>query len=79
MACTKKQNTGSCSHYQCPFKDQTEHGYECVDIYTEYVNKWLIGFCECGEGCISDCSYSWKNGDNSLKEQAAKQFVNSSI
>ena len=54
MACEKRQNTGSCSHYICPYLDKTEHGYECVDI--------IDGFCEVGLGCYQKCEYSWQDG-----------------
>lgn len=76
MACTRKQNTGHCSHFQCPYSSETTHGYECVDIITENVNGILVGLCEVGEDCLSICQHAWKKGDNSLNEKAGKQFVN---
>ena len=42
MACEKRERTGSCSHYQCPYADDTPHGYECVEIFP-------------GEGCEASC------------------------
>lgn len=51
MACHKRQTTGSCSHDQCPFPTETEHGYECVEIQD--------GYCEVGLDCLSTCQFSW--------------------
>lgn len=51
MACDRRIAIGTCDHYQCPYKDQTTHGYECVDVIEE--------FCECGDGCIEECPYSF--------------------
>ena len=54
MACTKRQQTGTCTHHQCPVPYWTEHGFECVDI--------IDGTCEVGEDCIPQCPYSYKKG-----------------
>lgn len=63
MACDRKVATGICDHYQCPFKDQTRLGYECVDVSDE--------FCECGDGCIPECPYSF---DPKFQEEVTKAF-----
>ena len=52
MACEKRQNTGHCGHYQCPFSTGTEHGAECVDFFD--------GLCEVGLDCLVECQHSYK-------------------
>ena len=59
MACEKRRRTGSCSHHQCEFKDQTEDGYQCVSV--------IGGFCEMGEDCIKECSHSF-HGKKAIAE-----------
>lgn len=51
MACDQRRSLGYCPHYQCPYKDETEHGYECVEVVDIY--------CECGDGCLEKCEYSF--------------------
>jgi hypothetical protein len=63
MACHKKLTTGHCSHPQCGFSDQTEHGYECVDIF--YSAKQDRHYCEVGHNCVKECPYSY--GDDQVK------------
>lgn len=55
MACYKRERTGDCSHYQCPFSSETKHGYECVDV----LHYEGIDFCEEGQDCIEKCPYSF--------------------
>lgn len=55
MACDKRQATGSCPHHQCEYSYDTDHGYECVDIFG--------GFCECGLDCVKECPYSYTKKD----------------
>ncbi|MFA5376403.1 MAG: hypothetical protein WC455_11720 [Dehalococcoidia bacterium] len=54
MACAKRERTGSCGHYQCPFPAVS--GYECVDIF--------CGYCEVGEGCVDKCEWSCEAVDS---------------
>lgn len=68
MACQHKINNGWCNHFQCPFPKETEHGYECVDLFTNDG----ISICEVGEGCLTKCPHSWQLGSNSPQELAAK-------
>lgn len=49
MACEKRQVTGRCAHFQCPCPDETEHGYECVDIFD--------GICEGSRESCPSCQY----------------------
>lgn len=53
MACVKKENTGHCSHFQCPFSEQMD--LECVDVM--FLDD--AGFCEIGLNCIAECPYSY--------------------
>lgn len=64
MACERRERTGSCGHYQCPF--EAESGYQCVDV--------IAGFCEIGEGCVQRCPYAWKDGDIKTTRKALKAF-----
>lgn len=68
MACERRKRTGRCSHYQCPYSDETDHGYECVEIMGD--------FCEAGENCIAECNYSYKAGTEQAKlaEQQYKEI-----
>lgn len=66
MACQTRERTGSCNHSQCLFSNETDHGYECVDIRS--------GFCEVGEGCLEKCSYSWKPTDKKASAAALEAF-----
>lgn len=75
MACNKREETGRCPHYQCPFSEMTKHGYECVDVFTSEVNGAPVSFCEIGEGCLTECPLSWKKGDNSAQEKAAEKWL----
>jgi hypothetical protein len=47
---------------ECRFKDQTKHGYSCVDIATP--------FCELGSGCIDECPFSYEPHDEHLAIEA---------
>ena len=63
MACARRQKTGSCSHYQCPYLDETGHGYDCVELILEK-------YCEVGEGCLSKCEHSWPIGERPVELKA---------
>ena len=30
MGCIKRENTGTCNHFQCPYTEDS--GFECVDL-----------------------------------------------
>jgi len=66
MACEKRQRTGSCMHFQCPFSELTTHGYECVEV--------VDGYCEVGDGCYPGCNFSWDEDDDEKTEAACKAF-----
>jgi hypothetical protein len=66
MSCARRERTGTCSHYQCPFRQATSHGYACVDVVDHY--------CEVGEGCLADCPYSWRLGDTETRSAAFEAF-----
>lgn len=66
MACRLRERTGVCLHHQCEFSDQTEHGYECVDV----VGAW----CEVGDGCLEECPYSWPESDTEITNKAVRAF-----
>jgi hypothetical protein len=67
MSCNRRMNTGTCSHYQCPFSEQTLHGYHCVDV--------IDGFCEVGKGCLPECSHAWAATDEETQRLAVKAFT----
>lgn len=69
MACIKKENTGYCSHAQCPFSHATSHGYECIDI--DLYEGEL--FCEIGDGCLEECTYSFRD-DGSERWEKSKRW-----
>lgn len=71
MACLKNQEEGHCSHFKCEFADQTQHGYECVDI----LYGTSVPFCEVGENCISKCPYSWVKNSNTNVEKSMKVWT----
>ncbi len=56
MAYRMTKDIGNCSHYQCPFSENTMEGYKCVDIEWE----GTTGFCENGQGCLTVCPHSWQ-------------------
>ena len=56
MGCNQREKTGNCGHPICPHKDKS--GYECVELAHLEGNT----YCEVGEGCIEQCSYSWVKG-----------------
>jgi hypothetical protein len=63
MACEPRQRTGTCNHSQCPYPDETTHGYNCVDIEPKtrhYPKEAPDPACEVGENCLPRCSYSWQ-------------------
>lgn len=66
MACEKRTKTGSCGHFQCPYANETEHGYDCVDVRE--------GFCELGEDCLAKCPHSWRGSDTATQEKAIAAF-----
>lgn len=66
MACVGRQQSGSCSHFQCPYSTDTQHHYECVDI--------VKGFCEAGENCLPKCKHSWQKNDTERSSAAYKAF-----
>lgn len=70
MACIRRENTGSCEHYQCPFKDETPHGYECVDL----LFGTIVSFCEVGENCLEKCPYSFVKDSGSDVEKSAIEW-----
>jgi hypothetical protein len=58
MACTRREKTGNCGHFQCPHQDETPHGYQCVDV--------IAGYCECGAECMDadvPCPFRWHESD----------------
>jgi hypothetical protein len=60
MACRIRQATGACSHHQCPYPDETVHGYQCVDFFTSKLASGLVQpFCEAGVNCLGKCRYSY--------------------
>lgn len=50
MACVRKEITGFCSHFQCPYPEVS--GYECVDLIKGK-------YCEVGDNCPARCSYTF--------------------
>jgi hypothetical protein len=68
MGCITREKYGTCNHAQCPFPQETPHGYECIDI--EAYKGEL--FCEVGEGCLEKCPYSWQ--PNTPKAELNKQW-----
>jgi hypothetical protein len=67
MACERKVATGFCDHYQCPYMDETAHGYECVEVIEGYwfdvMTEDKTGLCECGDDCLPQCKYSFDRKD----------------
>lgn len=60
MACPRRERTGHCNHFQCPFPSETAHHYNCVDILNANAEFDLYnGICEVGENCLSKCPYSF--------------------
>lgn len=68
MACSIREATGTCKHFQCPYP--TLSGYNCVE---------LIGsFCEIGEGCEglkANCPYAWRNNDWKSRRNVQRALV----
>jgi hypothetical protein len=64
MACDLRERTGMCRHQQCPHPDQS--GYNCIEI--------AEGYCECGDGCVPECDYSWPESDKSKSFKAWEAF-----
>lgn len=66
MACVKRQETGCCSHTQCPFSWLKD--LECVEV------RWAEGrgFCEIGLDCVQACEFSYPY---ELEETAQKAFT----
>ena len=74
MTCERREATGYCDHYQCPFKDETEHGYQCVDVVEGiflFLDEKNKGICECGDGCLEKCKYSF---DPEVQVEVTKIF-----
>ena len=67
MACSTREKTNWCSHHQCGYSDQTEHGYQCVDL-AEFMSDI---YCECGDGCVQECPYSYPHNDTYLRYAVA--------
>lgn len=53
--CERKDKTGSCGCYQCPFSDVTSHGRECVDLASDDTRQ----YCEVGLNCLPVCPHSF--------------------
>lgn len=53
-------------NHRCEFSDETEHGYEGVDV----VGVW----CEVGDGCLRKCPYSWPADDKATTAKAVRAF-----
>lgn len=66
MACSKRERTGCCKHYQCPHSDKTDHGYDCVEVVGD--------FCEVGEGCYQPCELSWAADDTETAAKAKRAW-----
>ena len=66
MACRQREKLGYCSHFQCPYSSETEHGYECVEL--------VKSFCEVGEDCIPKCPHSWSSQDVQRSSEATQAF-----
>ncbi len=64
MACQTREKTGTCSHHQCQFSDQTREGYECVDV--------IDNFCEIGLNCVKECPYSYEQDEETKVTQIFK-------
>jgi len=64
MACERRNQTGSCSHFQCPF--EAESAFGCVEV--------VAGYCEIGAGCVDRCPHSWKTSDEKTTEKANVVF-----
>ena len=60
MACSNRESTGRCGHYQCPHSELS--GFGCVEI--------ISMFCEVGENCVESCRYSWKKSDRKTAKRA---------
>ncbi len=61
MSCIRKDRTGSCDHFQCPYSQIS--GYECVDVAGIY--------CEVGLNCVKQCAYSFTEDE---QKEASKAF-----
>jgi hypothetical protein len=60
MACEKRIRSGSCSHFQCPYPE--ESGINCVEIFGDC--------CEVGLDCFGDCEYSYTEGETERIERS---------
>ena len=67
MACARREITGWCNHYQCPFTAETSHGDECVELIKDSDRT----FCEVGDGCLEKCPYSF---GSELQEYVTELF-----
>jgi hypothetical protein len=68
MSCERRNNTGKCVHFQCPFANLS--GYECVELASQ--NGKL--YCEIGNGCVPECEYSYPDGTEET-DQAVAAFM----
>jgi len=68
MACEKRERTGECGHFQCPHSGETEHGFECVEIFGPC--------CEAGLDCLEKCDYSFTEDERDRIEQSNKVVRN---
>jgi hypothetical protein len=68
MACERRIRYGFCNHDQCPFPYDTQHGYECIDIFD--------GQCECGADCLPQCkfSFSTKSPEEYIREKLEEAY-----
>lgn len=71
MACTIREETGSCGHPQCKFPEETPHGFNCVDILWDRDKR---GFCELGFNCLSHCPFSHKKEDRTRVLKLVNEF-----
>ena len=69
MACISQELHGACNHFQCPHSKETQHGYECVDLF----HHKGYSFCEVGKECLPHCKHSWQPG--TAKDRANKDLL----
>jgi len=85
MACETRKKTGSCSHSQCQYPDQS--GYDCVEILTADdcieagIDQKFAGTCEAGDNCVKECPYSYQTETPpiSITEEALRNAIKASI
>lgn len=68
MACEKRETTGSCGHYQCPYPEENgTFGITCVEVIED--------FCELGSGCFPGCEFSWPENDETTMDKAVAAYT----